>query len=108
MKHQRLAVTVFEYFEEDNCLSWDFPGGPVVKNLPANAGDVGSIPGQGDKPHKPQLRVHMPHLKILHAITKTQLSQISKYLLFFNEGKTKYNLGPFLGSVSWQLEVPLQ
>ena len=25
----------------------DFPGGPVVKNLPCNAGDVGSIPGQG-------------------------------------------------------------
>ena len=23
------------------------PGGPVVKNLPANAGDVGSIPGLG-------------------------------------------------------------
>ena len=25
----------------------DFPGGPVVKNLPANAGDTGSIPGLG-------------------------------------------------------------
>ena len=23
----------------------DFPGGPVVKSLPANAGDMGSIPG---------------------------------------------------------------
>ena len=22
----------------------DFPGGPVVKNLPANAGDMGSTP----------------------------------------------------------------
>ena len=30
----------------------DFPGGPVVKNLPYNAGDLGSIPGQGTKiPH---------------------------------------------------------
>ena len=29
-----------------------FPGGPVVKNPPCNAGDVGSIPGQGTKiPH---------------------------------------------------------
>ena len=28
---------------------WDFPGGPVVKNLPYNAGDAGSIPGQGTK-----------------------------------------------------------
>ena len=25
----------------------DFPGGSVVKNLPANAGDIGSIPGLG-------------------------------------------------------------
>ena len=30
----------------------DFPGGPVVNNLPANGGDTGSIPGPG--------RVHMP------------------------------------------------
>ena len=26
--------------------SRDFPGGPVVKNPPSNAGDVGSIPGR--------------------------------------------------------------
>lgn len=25
----------------------DFPGGPVVNNLPSNAEDAGSIPGQG-------------------------------------------------------------
>ena len=36
----------------------DFPGGPVVKNLPCNPGDSGSIPGQ--------------ETKILHA--KEQLS----------------------------------
>ena len=29
---------------------WGFPGGPVVKNLPANAGDVGLIPGSGRSP----------------------------------------------------------
>ena len=29
-----------------------FPGGPLVKNLPANAGDTGSIPGPG--------RYHVP------------------------------------------------
>ena len=28
---------------------WDFPGGPVVKNLSFNAGDVGLIPGWGTK-----------------------------------------------------------
>ena len=31
---------------------WDFPGGAVVKNLTANAGDMGSSPGLG--------RSHMP------------------------------------------------
>ena len=31
----------------------DFPGGAVVKNLSANAGDTGSIPGLG-KSHMPQ------------------------------------------------------
>ena len=30
----------------------DFPGGPVVKLLPVNVGDTGSIPGPG--------RLHMP------------------------------------------------
>jgi len=30
----------------------DFPNGPVVKDIPANAEDTGSIPGQG--------RFHMP------------------------------------------------
>ena len=30
----------------------DFPGGPVVKTSPSNAGGVGSIPGRGAKvPH---------------------------------------------------------
>ena len=33
-------------------LVFDFPGGTVVKNLPANAGDTGSSPGLG--------RLHMP------------------------------------------------
>ena len=31
-------------FKMDN---WDFPCGPVVKNLPANAGNTSSIPGPG-------------------------------------------------------------
>ena len=31
--------------EEYFCV--DFPGAPVVKNLPANAGNMGSIPGPG-------------------------------------------------------------
>ena len=35
-----------------NLYSRDFPGCPVVKTLPSNAGGAGSIPGQGAKiPH---------------------------------------------------------
>ena len=32
---------------------WGFPGGTVVENLPANAGDTGSSPGLG-RSHMPQ------------------------------------------------------
>ena len=35
-----------------NAYGGGFPGGVVVKNLPANAEDMGSIPGPG--------RSHMP------------------------------------------------
>ena len=31
-------------------LQWGFPGGSVVKNLPASAGDTASIPGSGRSP----------------------------------------------------------
>ena len=30
-----------------NTVFWDFLGGPMVKNPPAHAGDMGSIPGPG-------------------------------------------------------------
>ena len=45
-----------------------FPGAPVVKNLPRNAGDVGVIPGQGTKiPHATEACT----TRILRAITET-------------------------------------
>ena len=28
-------------------MLWGFPGGPMVKNPPANAGEIGSFPGAG-------------------------------------------------------------
>ena len=37
-----------------------------------NAGDLGSIPGQGTGSHMPQLRVHTPQLKIPRAAAKTE------------------------------------
>ena len=37
---------------DSKMLKRDFPGGPVVKNLPANAGDVDLIPDPGSMiPH---------------------------------------------------------
>ena len=44
-----------------------------------NAGALASILGQGTRSHMPQLRVHMPHLKIPCFATKTWHSQINKY-----------------------------
>ena len=41
---------IFTYFRK---VIWDFPGGSVLKNLPANSGDGGdmdSIPGSGRSP----------------------------------------------------------
>ena len=41
-----------EWDSHHNWLLWDFPGSPVVKNSPFNAGDTSSIPGWGPKlPH---------------------------------------------------------
>ena len=44
----------------------------------SNAGDPGSIPGQGTRSHMQQLRVHVLQLKISHAATKTWRSQINQ------------------------------
>ena len=77
----------------------DFPGGPVVENLPSNAGDTGSIPFWGTNiPHamgnlSPSSRVSESQLespcaaakdpaaarKKLCAATKTRCSQINKH-----------------------------
>ena len=39
-----------KYFKLFHTRYQGFPGGAVVKNPPANAGDVGSIPGWGRSP----------------------------------------------------------
>ena len=79
----------------------DFPGGPVVKNLPCNAEVVGSLLGQGTKiPHAEEqlslcttMRDSMHHnkilmhhkkklhdaVKILCATIKMQHTQIHEY-----------------------------
>ena len=40
----KLQVKRITYFVFNN-KNEDFPSGPVVKNLPVNTGDIGSIPG---------------------------------------------------------------
>lgn len=45
----------------------NFHGGPVIKNLPAAAGDMGSIPGPGTKTLMCRLgQTHGPQLLSLH------------------------------------------
>ena len=44
-------INILKFFSKINWIG-GFPGGAVVKNPPANAGDVGSSPGLG--------RSHMP------------------------------------------------
>ena len=48
----QLSADKFFFSERHKDTDEDFPGGPVVKDLPANTGDVGLIPGPG--------RFHMP------------------------------------------------
>ena len=51
----------------------EFPGGPVVKNPPSNAGDTGLIPGQGTKmPYTSGQWILWATSKSLCAATKTQ------------------------------------
>ena len=58
-KGRAIMRTIYSMFtntlisrERKMLFLWDFPGGPVVMNLPSNVGDAGSVPGQGAKfPH---------------------------------------------------------
>ena len=49
-------------------------GVQFLRIQPSNASNMGSIPTQETCPHILKLRVHMLHLKFLHAITKTEHS----------------------------------
>ena len=43
-------MKIVYYYKSDgfkNNQKGDFPGGPLVENLPANAGDMGSVPDPG-------------------------------------------------------------
>ena len=52
--------------ESDNVLKSfrkGFPGGSMVKNLPANAGDTGSIPGPGRSHMLQSSKAHAPRAR---------------------------------------------
>ena len=50
-KRRPISEMIYKILIKNN--EGDFPGGTVVKNLPANAGDMGSSPGPG-RSHMPQ------------------------------------------------------
>ena len=62
-----------EYYSALKSNEWDFPGGPVVKTLPSDAGDVGLIPGRGTK-------FHMPHGQNQNTIWKQYCNKLDKDL----------------------------
>ena len=47
LRIQLLVCLVNFGLTNSKTVSWDFPGGLVVNNLPAPGGDMGSGPGQG-------------------------------------------------------------
>ena len=49
----------------------------MVKNLPCNAGDKGSVPGQITKilPTEEQLSLHVPQIESLGAATRSCMTQ---------------------------------
>ena len=57
----------------------DFPGGLVAKTPCSQQGGLGSIPGQGTRPHMLQLRVCMPQQRSkIPRAAKTWHNQINK------------------------------
>ena len=60
-------ASLYDYF--NNTLR-DFPGGTVIKNLPANVGNTGPSPGPG-RSHMPQSNwARVPQLLSLHSRAK--------------------------------------
>ena len=43
-------LKAFKNYAKSTLPMWGFPGASVVKNLPANAGDTGLVPGSGRSP----------------------------------------------------------
>ena len=84
-------------FKPISCQTWDFPLGPVVKNLPANAKDMSSIPdrqteipyatGQLLSPYSSTLELQ---LRSPHALT-TEACALQQEKLHWNEKPTHHS-----------------
>ena len=88
-----------------------FPGGSVVKNLPANAGDEGSIPGLGRSPSEGNGKLlqctcrkcHGKRSLAVHEVTKsrtglshlTEHSIVCTYHIFYIHLSINRHLGYF-------------
>ena len=69
--------------------SRDFPGGPVVKTSPSNAGGAGSIPGRGAKiPHASRPKNQNRSNTVTNSIKTLKMVHIKKKKIlkknFFN------------------------
>ena len=50
-----ICFRIFKLAKSKIC-GGDFPGGPVVKNLPSSAGDTSLVPNWEIRSHMPELR----------------------------------------------------
>ena len=69
----------------------DLPGSPVVKNPPSNAGDTGSIPGQGTKiPHSIGRLTPCPATRVTEAVLSWAHVPQLAYLFMAEAAINKY------------------
>ena len=71
---------LFRALQRNRAKTWDSPDGPGVKNLPCNAEDIGSVPGQRTK------NPHAVERLSLHATTRESMHHL--------ENPTSHNSDP--------------
>lgn len=64
-------------------MDGDFSTGPIVKNMPSSAGDVGSIPSQSLRDETREKPICTTTKESLRPTTKTQQSEKIKKKIFF-------------------------
>ena len=87
------GVLECQVVSESELRQGDFPGGPVVKYLPSNAGDMGLIPGWGTK--------------ILHAVGQLNLCATTREAVPYNgdPAQPQKNRDRKLGPDAWPSQL---